>query len=86
MTMYQTKRQRTLGKQWHGGKGDKPRGVDKSKYDEGWDRIFGKPKPKPKVRKKIPAHGNTQKHLDKKKEQKKTGPKYEGPFDLNGYD
>ena len=54
-----------MGKQWHGGKGDKPRGVDKSKYDEGWERIFGKPKPKQKVRKKSPAHGHTQKHLDK---------------------
>jgi len=25
-----------------GGKGDKPRPTDKKKYDEGYDRIFGK--------------------------------------------
>lgn len=31
-----------MSKQWHGGKGDSPRKVDKTKYDEGWDRIFGK--------------------------------------------
>jgi len=25
-----------------GGKGDKPRPTDKKKFDEGWERIFGK--------------------------------------------
>jgi len=25
-----------------GGKGSKPRPVDKKKFDDGWDRIFGK--------------------------------------------
>ena len=28
--------------QWHGGKGSRPRKVDKKKFDENWDRIFGK--------------------------------------------
>ena len=29
---------------WHGGKGSKPRpySVDKKKFDDNWDRIFGK--------------------------------------------
>lgn len=27
---------------WHGGKGSAPRKVDKKKFDENWDRIFGK--------------------------------------------
>jgi len=30
--------------QWHGGKGSKPRPVDKKKFDDNWDRIFGKKK------------------------------------------
>ena len=38
---------------WHGGKGSKQRPGNKSKFDENWERIFGKPydktvKPKPK--------------------------------------
>jgi len=30
--------------QWHGGKGSSPRpfSVDKKKFDDNWDRIFGK--------------------------------------------
>jgi len=30
--------------QWHGGKGSSPRpfSVDKKKFDDSWDRIFGK--------------------------------------------
>ena len=28
--------------QWHGGKGSTPRKVDKKKFDENWDKIFGK--------------------------------------------
>jgi hypothetical protein len=28
-------------KLWHGGKGDNPRPVDKDKYADGWERIFG---------------------------------------------
>lgn len=27
---------------WHGGKGSHQRPTDKKKYDENWDRIFGK--------------------------------------------
>ena len=30
--------------QWHGGKGSKQRPTDKKKFDENWDRIFGKNK------------------------------------------
>lgn len=33
---------------WHGGKGSKPRPVDKRKFDENWDKIFGKKKEKEK--------------------------------------
>lgn len=29
---------------WSGGKGSSPRPTDKKKFDEGWDRIFGKKK------------------------------------------
>lgn len=28
--------------QWHGGKGSKPRKVDKDKFSENWDTIFRK--------------------------------------------
>ena len=35
-----------------GGKGDKQRPTDKKKFDEGWDRIFGKKKDQPKEEKK----------------------------------
>lgn len=31
----------------HGGKGDRPRKVDQKKYEDNWDRIFGKKKRKP---------------------------------------
>jgi hypothetical protein len=27
---------------WHGGKGSKQRPTDKKKYEDNWDRIFGK--------------------------------------------
>ena len=27
---------------WHGGKGSTPRKVDKKKFDDNWDKIFGK--------------------------------------------
>lgn len=29
---------------WHGGKGSKTRPTDKKKYDDNYDRIFGKKK------------------------------------------
>lgn len=31
-----------MSDKWHGGKGDKPRPVDKEKFDAEFDRIFGK--------------------------------------------
>ena len=33
-----------MGDRWHGGKGSKYRKVDQSKFDDNWDRIFGKKK------------------------------------------
>lgn len=36
---------------WHGGKGSSQRPVDKKKFDENWERIFGK-KPDPTDEKK----------------------------------
>ena len=35
----------------NGGKGDKQRPTDKQKFDDGWDRIFGKKKEQPKEEK-----------------------------------
>jgi len=35
-----------LTKQWHGGKGSKPRPTDQNKYNDNWDAIFGKKKKK----------------------------------------
>ena len=48
------------------GKGSKPRpmAVDKKKFDESFDLIF-------KTRKKTPDQGQSQVHLDKKKQAKK---------------
>ena len=43
---------------WSGGKGSKPRKVDRKKFDDNYDRIFGKSKPRENVGK------------DKKKAQK----------------
>lgn len=31
-----------MSDQWHGGKGSRPRPTDKKKFDENWDKIFGK--------------------------------------------
>jgi len=33
-----------MTEKWHGGKGSKPRPIDKKKYDENYDRIFNKKK------------------------------------------
>ena len=53
---------------WHGGKGSKPRPVkDQKKFDDEWDRIFGKSKPEVKARKVTPSHGATKVHKNKKK-------------------
>lgn len=36
-----------MSKEWHGGKGDKPRKtVDQKKYAENWEKIFGNKKEK----------------------------------------
>ena len=43
---------------WAGGKGSKPRNVDRKKFDDNYDRIFGKKKQRENVEK------------DKKKAQK----------------
>jgi len=56
-----------MSKQWHGGKGDKPRSPDQQKYSDGWERVFGKPEPKVKARKHQPSHSVTQIHTNKKK-------------------
>jgi hypothetical protein len=56
-----------MGKQWHGGKGDKPRGTDQKAYADGWEAIFGKKKPEIKARKHQPDHSITQIHTNKKK-------------------
>jgi len=52
---------------WHGGKGSKRRNSNEDLYSENWEKIFGKPKPKVKVRKETPSHGHTQVHKDKTK-------------------
>ena len=56
-----------MSKQWHGGKGDKPRSPDQQKYADGWELAFGKKKPTIKARKHQPSHSVTQIHVDKKK-------------------
>ncbi len=33
---------------WHGGKGDRTRPFDWKKWDKGYERVFGKKKPKGK--------------------------------------
>jgi uncharacterized protein with von Willebrand factor type A (vWA) domain len=34
-----------MADKWHGGKGDKRRPEDKKKFDENFERIFGKKRP-----------------------------------------
>ena len=60
-----------MGKQWHGGKGDKPRGTDQQKFADGWELAFGKKKPEVKARKAQPSHSITQIHTNKKKNNKR---------------
>ena len=52
---------------WHGGKGDKTRGLGGNTYADNWETIFGKPKPDVKVRKITPDHSKTAVHKDKSK-------------------
>jgi hypothetical protein len=33
-----------MAQKWHGGKGSAPRPVDRKKFGDEWERIFGKPK------------------------------------------
>jgi hypothetical protein len=56
-----------MGKQWHGGKGDKPRQPDGNAYSDGWELAFGKKKPEVKARKVQPDHSKTAVHRDKTK-------------------
>ena len=56
-----------MGKQWHGGKGDKPRQPDGKAYADGWELAFGKKKPEVKARKVSPEHSKTAVHRDKTK-------------------
>ena len=51
-------------------KGSKQRPTDKSKFDEGWDRIFGKKDP---VKKNMDKFHKPATHVDQKKEGKKYG-------------
>lgn len=57
-----------MSKQWHGGKGDQPRGIDQQKYADGWELAFGKKKPEVKARKSQPDHSATQVHKDRSKQ------------------
>lgn len=43
------KNKQTRSREWHGGKGWRARPVDKTKYDENYDRIFGKKDQKEKT-------------------------------------
>lgn len=44
-----------MAKQWEGGKGDnsRPMAVSRQKFEDNWDRIFKKPKEKPKEEKPV---------------------------------
>ncbi len=52
---------------WIGGKGSQRRPENTNKYEEAWEKIFGKPRPKIKSRKETPSHASTQMHKDKTK-------------------
>tara|TARA_Y100000287_G_scaffold182224_1_gene179458 strand:- start:470 stop:679 length:210 start_codon:yes stop_codon:yes gene_type:complete len=57
-----------MGK-WIGGKGSdrRPKKVSDEQFQDNWERIFGKKKPKIKSRKHQPDHSLTQVHKDKTK-------------------
>ena len=65
-------------------KGSKRRPEDTKKYEDAWEKIWGKPLKKIKPHKKTPKHGQTQVHKDKTKtiprKEKYPSPKYEGPW------
>ena len=46
-------------------KGSKRRPEKPGVYQDNWEKVFGKPKPKIKERKKTPRHGVTKVHRDK---------------------
>ena len=57
-----------MGK-WIGGKGSdrRPKKVSDEQFQDNWEKIFGKKKPKIKSRKHQPDHSLTQVHKDKTK-------------------
>ena len=57
-----------MGK-WIGGKGSdrRPKKVSDEQFQDNWEKIFGKKKPKIKSRKHQPDHSLTQIHKDKTK-------------------
>lgn len=61
-----------MGKQWHGGKGDKPRQANQQAYADGWEMAFGKKMPKVKARKSTPKQGHSKVHRDRKNDYKRT--------------
>ena len=50
-----------------GEKGSKRRNSNEDVYADGWELVFGKPKPELKFRKETPSHASTQMHKDKTK-------------------
>ena len=52
-------------------KGSKRRPEKDGKYQDQWEKIFGKKKPEVKTHKKTPKHGITQVHKDKTKYNRK---------------
>ena len=65
-------------------KGSKRRPEDTKKYEDAWEKIWGKPLKEIKPHKKTPKHGQTQVHKDKTKtiprKEKYPSPNYEGPW------
>jgi len=52
-------------------KGSKRRPEKDGKYQDNWERVFGKPEPKVKEHKKTPDHAITQVHVDRTKYNRK---------------
>ena len=61
-------------------KGSKRRPEKDGEYQDQWEKIFGKPKPKVKEHKKTPKHGVTQVHKDRTKYDRKRIPQPEKTF------
>ncbi len=45
----------------------RPTKVSEKQFEDNWERVFGKPKPVIKERRKTPRHGVTKVHRDKTK-------------------